>query len=173
MKHLQLKPHYLNKYIFRIIPGLLLFCFFLSGCQTIPGNGATYVKPKWVKRTGAHYVYLVTTGYCPCQHCTGWRRNWKLQPVYARGRHRGKKKDVGITSDGTEAQKGILAADVTIYPYGTHMYIPGYGIGEVHDIGSGIIGKYHVDLFFTTHSEALKWGRRVLTVEIWNPEKEN
>lgn len=135
---------------------LLLLCVFFTGCKTIPKPQKTH-----------ELLYLTTTGYCPCQKCTGWKRNWKLQPVYAYGHLKGKKKEVGITSDGTKVKKGIIAADINYFPYGTLFYIPGYGYGEVHDKGSTIKGKYHLDLFFPSHNDALKWGRRNLTVKYW------
>jgi 3D (Asp-Asp-Asp) domain-containing protein len=45
------------------------------------------------------------------------------------------------------------------------MYVPGYGWGVVHDRGSAIKGN-HIDLFFESHDEALKWGRQRLHVEV-------
>ncbi|MBN2144961.1 MAG: 3D domain-containing protein [Candidatus Aureabacteria bacterium] len=148
----------------------LFICLILSGCVSLYRKDSFphSAKPQWIKKKNAHYLFLITTGYCPCQKCTGWKRNWKLQPVYKKGPLRGRKKEVGITSDGTKAIKGVIAADIHFYPYGTKMYIPEYGVGEVHDTGTGIKGKYHIDLFFPTHKEALKWGRRMQTIEIWN-----
>ncbi|EKD28629.1 MAG: hypothetical protein ACD_79C00255G0001 [uncultured bacterium] len=112
-------------------------------------------------------VMLMTSGYCDCRKCTGWKRNWKYQTVYAYGHLKGKPKEVGITSDGTKARKGIIAADTDIYPFGTTFYIPGYGYGEVHDRGGLIKGKYRIDLFFKTHKEALNWGKKTLKVDYW------
>lgn len=86
-------------------------------------------------------------------------------PVYAYGPSKGKRKKVGLASDGTKARKGTIAADITKYPYGTRMYIPGYGWGEVHDKGSAIQGD-HIDIFFEDHAEALKWGSKKLQVII-------
>jgi 3D (Asp-Asp-Asp) domain-containing protein len=72
---------------------------------------------------------------------------------------------VGITSDGTRAKKGVIAADISLYPYGTRMYVPGYGWGEVHDTGRAIKGK-HIDLFFKSHRDAVKWGKKKLWVTV-------
>ena len=38
-------------------------------------------------------------------------------------------KQVGKTSSGAMSRPGTIAADTSIYPYGTVMYIPGYGYG--------------------------------------------
>ncbi|PIE56721.1 MAG: hypothetical protein CSA34_03340 [Desulfobulbus propionicus] len=61
---------------------------------------------------------------------------------------------------------GTLAADTGYYPFGTRMYIPGYGWGVVADRGSAIKGPDRLDLFFTSHAEALRWGRRRVEVQI-------
>ena len=112
-------------------------------------------------------LFVITTGYCDCRKCTGWKRNFFGQPVFARGPNKGKRKKVGITSDGSKAIKGIIAADVNFWPYGTIFYIPDYGYAVVHDTGSKIQGKYRLDLFFSSHREAMRWGRRNLVVKEW------
>ena len=61
---------------------------------------------------------------------------------------------------------GTLAADTRYYPFGTRMYIPGYGNGVVEDRGGAIKGKYRLDAFFRSHGKALKWGRQKVTVRI-------
>lgn len=111
---------------------------------------------------------MLVTAYDPGQKSTGWKHKWGcclLPPVYAYGPNEGKRKAVGITSDGTKAKIGTIAADINRYPYGTKMYVPGYGWGEVHDIGSAI-KEDHIDLFFPTEKEARAWGRKYLTVII-------
>lgn len=61
---------------------------------------------------------------------------------------------------------GTIAADTRYYPFGTRMYIPGYGWGVVADRGSAIKGPDRLDLFYTSHQEALNWGRKRLQVQI-------
>ncbi|MFC1856175.1 3D domain-containing protein [Thermodesulfobacteriota bacterium] len=113
-------------------------------------------------------IVMEVTAYCACGECCGYYRScftcWMI-PYYSRGPSRGKKKDIGITSDGTKARKGTIAADIRLYPYGTKMRIPGYGWGVVHDTGSAIKGN-HIDIFFSSHKDALKWGRQKLTVTV-------
>ena len=113
-------------------------------------------------------VRMVVTAYCSCQKCCGWKRSiWScwLIPVYRSGPYKGKRKKVGITADGTKAKKGVIAADISKYPYGTKMYVPGYGWGEVHDKGRAIKGN-HIDVFFDSHKKALEWGRKELNVTV-------
>jgi len=95
-----------------------------------------------------------------------WRRQCCIgPPVYASGPSKGKRKKVGITADGTRAKKGIIAADIRRYPYGTRMHVPGYGWGVVHDKGRAIQGD-HIDVFFRSHQDATEWGRRKLWVTV-------
>ncbi len=60
---------------------------------------------------------------------------------------------------------GTIAADTDYYPFGTRMYVPGYGWGVVSDRGSAIKGPERLDLFFDSHGDALEWGRRRVEVE--------
>lgn len=109
---------------------------------------------------------LVTTGYCKCGTCCGWRRNWYGMPVHNYGPQKGKRKHVGITASGKKAQTGTIAADTSRYPFGTVVYIPGYGYGVVEDRGGAIRGD-HIDLYFDSHNEAQQWGIRRTRVRIW------
>ena len=56
-------------------------------------------------------------------------------------------------------QKGTIAADTDYYPFGTEVYVPGYGWGIVEDRGGAIRGPERMDLFFKSHKRALRWGR--------------
>jgi uncharacterized protein YabE (DUF348 family)/3D (Asp-Asp-Asp) domain-containing protein len=53
----------------------------------------------------------------------------------------------GITSTGVPVTKGIVAVDPSVIPYGTRMYIPGYGFGVAADTGGAIVGSI-IDLGF-------------------------
>ena len=64
------------------------------------------------------------------------------------------------------SKDGTLAADTKYYPFGTRMYIPGYGYGIVEDRGGAIKGSRRLDAFFNSHQKALQWGRREVLVEI-------
>ena len=134
----------------------LTVAVLLCGCSGIrPPRG---VDP--VERT------LATTGYCKCGRCCGWRRTWYGKPVYTYGPVRGRRKAVGVTASGTRARVGTVAADTRRYPFGTIMYVPGYGYGRVEDRGGAIKGN-HIDLFFESHTAASVWGCRELSVKVW------
>lgn len=61
---------------------------------------------------------------------------------------------------------GSIAADTSYYPFGTRMYVPGWGWGEVTDRGGDIKGPDRLDILFKTHSGANAWGRQQVQVEI-------
>lgn len=71
-----------------------------------------------------------------------------------------------MTASGVMATRGTIAADTSRYPFGTILYVPGYGYGRVEDRGGAIRGD-HIDLFFTSHRRAKEWGRKQVTVKIW------
>jgi len=85
--------------------------------------------------------------------------------AYDNGTGRGKKNASGVTSSGEKTRKGTIAADIRLYPYGTRMYVPGYGWGEVQDRGSAIRGD-RIDVFFPKKKDAIAWGRQTLDVTI-------
>lgn len=66
-------------------------------------------------------------------------------------------------------KNGTIAADTAYYPFGTRMYVPGYGWGVVEDRGGAIKGPARIDLYFDSHSQALQWGRKVLNVTVEYP----
>ncbi|MFH0953543.1 MAG: 3D domain-containing protein [Verrucomicrobiota bacterium] len=113
---------------------------------------------------------LETTGYCPCGRCCGWRRNWFGRPIIASGPHRGDPKRVGYTASGTRALPGTIAADTSLFPFGTIMLVPGYGYGRVEDRGGDIKG-HRVDLYFRSHRGAEAWGRARKKVKVWPPPR--
>lgn len=136
---------------------LVMFSVLLSACATTP-------KPP--RGTRPVEVTMVATGYCKCKQCCGWKRNWFGRPVVASGPNKGKKKQVGVTAAGTKAKPGTIAADTSKYPFGTVMWVPGYGYGRVEDRGSAIQGE-RIDLYFKSHKQALQWGRQSVRVKVW------
>lgn len=65
-----------------------------------------------------------------------------------------------------KSQLGTIAADTSYYPFGTKMYIPGWGWGVVTDRGGDIKGPDRLDIFFSNHSKTQAWGRQKLAVTI-------
>jgi len=69
------------------------------------------------------------------------------------------------TATGTRPAYGTIAVDPRVIPLGTRMYIPGYGYGVARDTGGAIKGNC-IDVFFESRSEAVRWGRRNVTIYI-------
>lgn len=115
-------------------------------------------------------IPMEVTGYCPCQICCGWKRTWFGfgRPVFASGPQKGQPKVVGKTASGTRARPGTVAADTSVLPFGTVVYVEGYGWGRVEDRGGAIKGN-KLDLFYRSHREALEWGRQQKQVQVWFP----
>jgi 3D (Asp-Asp-Asp) domain-containing protein len=64
----------------------------------------------------------------------------------------------GITATGTQVTAGrSIAVDPKVIPYGTQVYIEGYGFRIAEDCG-GAIKRQHIDIAVDTHDEAMKMG---------------
>jgi len=97
-----------------------------------------------------HIVNMLVTGYDNSYQSTGKNPG---DPGY------------GITASGKKAAAGTIAAPKN-YPFGTEMFVPGYGCGNVQDRGGAIKGS-HIDLWFSSTQQALNWGmKRNLPVEV-------
>jgi len=115
-------------------------------------------------------VAMEVTGYCNCGLCCSWERGWfgLGVPVVSSGQNKGKPKEVGVTASGTHAQHGTIAADTAVLPFGTIVYVPGYGYGRVEDRGGKITGN-RLDLWYPSHADAQAWGRKRMKVRVWKP----
>ncbi|MFC4404821.1 3D domain-containing protein [Gracilibacillus xinjiangensis] len=75
----------------------------------------------------------------------------------------------GITYSGVKVKRDIystIAADTSIFPIGTILFIPDYGYGVVADTGSAIKG-HKIDLYYPTVSEVFeKWGKKEVDVYV-------
>jgi 3D (Asp-Asp-Asp) domain-containing protein len=95
---------------------------------------------------------MEVTAYCPCKKCCG-------------------KNAHGVTASGLHVTHNaglFVAADTSMLPFHTKLFIPGYAGGKsvpVLDRGGAIKGN-RLDVFFPTHEQALKWGRRVVEVTV-------
>lgn len=69
----------------------------------------------------------------------------------------------GITASGRPAGHGIVAVDPRVIHLGTRLYIPGYGYAVAGDTGGAIRGN-RIDLGFNSITDALRFGRRPVTV---------
>ena len=104
-------------------------------------------------RRSEHHLLMEVTAYCPCRKCCGPKAR-------------------GLTASGRDINHNggkFVAADTSKLPFGTELLIPGYADDkpvQVLDRGGAIKGD-KLDLFFPTHKEALKWGRRKVEVTIF------
>jgi len=97
---------------------------------------------------------VVATGYTAGVESTGKNPN---HPEY------------GITYSGVMVKRDLystVAADLTVFPIGTILFIPGYGFGVVADKGGAIKGN-RVDLFFNTVDDVYnQWGKKEIEVYV-------
>ena len=71
----------------------------------------------------------------------------------------------GITATGTTVTPGrTIAVDSSYIPYGSTVYIEGYGWRVAEDTGGAIKGK-HIDMAVDTHSNAMSMG--VNSAGVW------
>lgn len=87
-----------------------------------------------------------TSAYCACSKCCGQFAS-------------------GYTASGTKATANKTIAMSSKYKFGTKVEIQGYGTYIVEDRGGAIQGN-KIDIFFDSHNEALKFGRRNLKARI-------
>lgn len=77
----------------------------------------------------------------------------------------------GITASGTQVRPGVVSVDPRVIPLGTRLYIESldgsadYGHAVAEDTGGAIKGN-KIDLFFSSRSGALNFGRRNVKVHI-------
>lgn len=71
----------------------------------------------------------------------------------------------GRTASGLPAGYGLVAVDPRVIPFGTVLYIEGYGMAIAADKGRAIKGR-RIDLFFHSRHAALQFGRRRVRVHI-------
>lgn len=89
------------------------------------------------------------TAYCGCSICCGkWGEN---RPVDSEG------KTIVMTAGGYRAVEGkTVAADISVLPYGTAIYIDGHEY-TVQDRGGAINGN-KIDIYFDNHQDAVNFG---------------
>lgn len=75
----------------------------------------------------------------------------------------------GVTATGINLKKNpdkkVIAVDPKIIPLGTEVHVEGYGTAVAADTGGAIKG-HKIDVFFSSKSDALKWGRKKVKVTI-------
>src|SRR5690625_1698302 len=75
----------------------------------------------------------------------------------------------GVTYSGVQVKRDLystIAADLSVFPLGTILFIPDYGYGVVADIGGAIKGN-KIDLYFETVEDVYsQWGKQEVDVYI-------
>ena len=98
---------------------------------------------------GTDYYQGEFTHYCPCKKCCG-KNPWD--------------KGYGITATGTVATEGrTIGVNPKVIPYGSQVYIEGYGWYIAEDTG-GAIKRKHIDVFVASHHKALQMGKKKAVV---------
>lgn len=122
-----------------------------TGDSSDTGSGDTASKggrkgtPVYAHSHGKSLGTFVITAYCTCRVCCG---------VYSGGNR---------TASGTvPTSNRTIAVDTNVIPFRTRVVINGQ-IYVAEDRGGAIKGK-RIDMFFMTHKEALRWGRRSMEV---------
>lgn len=85
------------------------------------------------------------TAYCPCRICCG---KWSGGP----------------TASGKMPKQGVTCAAPRRIPFGTRLHIEGVGVRVVQDRLSRKF-DHRIDVFFASHKEARKFGKRTLHVK--------
>jgi uncharacterized protein YabE (DUF348 family) len=75
-----------------------------------------------------------------------------------------------LTATGRKAVRNpegysTIAVDPTVIPYGTKLFVQGYGFAIAADCGSAIKGNF-IDVFFDTKREALNWAVKYVNLYV-------
>lgn len=116
-----------------------------TGSGDTASKGGKKGKPVYADSHGKSLGKFVITAYCTCRVCCG---------VYSGGNR---------TASGTvPTSNRTIAVDTNVIPFKTKVVINGQ-VYVAEDRGGAIKGK-RIDMFFMTHKEALRWGRRTMEV---------
>ena len=112
--------------------------------EEVQGPPTNYVKQ----------MKVTATAYCLCKKCCGKDPS---SPGYGR------------TASGLVITPGtgmkVIAVDPKMISLGTKVYVEGYGYATAADTG-GAIKNSRIDVYMDSHSDALKWGRRTVTLYV-------
>lgn len=111
--------------------------------QVVTSRASTLPRTSTVVAEEGATTYKITA-YCSCSKCCG--------------------KTTGITASGTTATAGRTVAASSQFAFGTKLNIGGH-IYTVEDRGGAINGN-RIDIFVSSHAEALQWGVKYLPVSV-------
>ena len=69
------------------------------------------------------------------------------------------------TAGGNRLRRGMVAVDPRVISLGTRLFVEGYGYAVADDTGGAIKGN-RIDLAYESRPDALKFGRRMVTVYV-------
>lgn len=88
---------------------------------------------------------------------------WRKLRLYATSYHPAALGGDNITATGKKLVKGIVGIDPKLIPYGTRLYVPGYGYGEAADTGAPRANRYWIDLGYEDHD----WEHWARTTDVY------
>lgn len=68
---------------------------------------------------------------------------------------------------GSHCHYGTCAVDPSVIPYGSILWVSGYGFAVANDCGGAIVGT-NLDLYMRSSEECYSWGRRYVTAYLLN-----
>lgn len=116
----------------------------------------TYVAPVETYVAPAPEPAPVANSYQVTVEATGYST---MQPVLS---------DYTSTGVNLHQNPWVIAIDPVYYNYGTTVEIPGYGTFTMNDSGGDIKGPNRIDIHFPTVEQALAFGRRTITMTVYN-----
>jgi 3D (Asp-Asp-Asp) domain-containing protein len=76
----------------------------------------------------------------------------------------------GVTATGINLKENpdakVVSVDPSVIPLGSKVYVEGYGMAIAGDTGGAIKGN-KLDIFFPNREKAVQWGRRDVTVKVF------
>ena len=111
---------------------------------TVSSRSSTLPRTSYDKTSNSSVKIYKVTAYCACSKCCG--------------------KSTGRTASGKKATAGRTVAAPSTFAFGTKLSINGKQY-VVEDRGGAIKGN-RIDIFVSSHAEALRWGVRYLPVEV-------
>jgi len=150
---------------------LALTCATAMTCATLMTSGcatrrAAKSGPAEPAQAPSEVLTLKTTAYCDCEICCNWEQTHWDKTIVARGPNRGMPTTVGVGVTGKQRGPGTIAADPSVFSFGTTVSIPGYGVGVVSDSAADL-GENQIDLWFKNHELVEQWGEQVHPVKVW------
>ena len=96
----------------------------------------------------------------------GQIKYWRALNMYAVSYNHTSNGGTG-TATGIPLAKGVAAVDINYIPFGTKMYVPGYGTALAADVGGGVKGRM-IDLGYSDF-DYVSWHQWVTVYFLWPP----